>query len=142
MAQAVEGQRPRHKQWLGAHGPQPTTIMKYRIPENLVKHIIERLGEESLRNSKDECSHSSNGASLPNIAVVTRHGTETQNEPQSQVPESPFTPLHPSRSTLGRKREAQHILRPEFKVEDELGNFEEHEEVEVQEEADTFDTPP
>ena len=38
MAHPVEGQRPRHKQWLGAHVPQPSLNMKYRIPERLVEY--------------------------------------------------------------------------------------------------------
>ena len=44
MAKPEHGQRPRHRQWLGAYGPKPSTVMKYRIPEKLVLYLIEQLG--------------------------------------------------------------------------------------------------
>ena len=72
------------------------------------------------------------------LAVVTRHGVDTQ-EPDPEVPESPSTPLHPSRSTLGRRKEKEKVDQPAIKVEVKEELFSDEEEEEEEEE---FFTPP
>jgi len=117
MAKPIDGERPRHKQWLGAYGSQPTTTMKYRIPEKLVKYLIENAGVKKLQNSWIDPSSQAN---TPMVSVVTRHGTTTQHgdaDSDSQVPDPLPPPLHPPRSTLGKRRWAQKQLHSSVKVE-------------------------
>ena len=111
MAKMVEGQKPRHKQWLGAHGHQPSTIQKYRIPEKLVRYLIENLGQQTLCGSSCVKHPPPYVEGISHVSVVTRGqkatGDDAPDAMPSQVPVDSHTPIHPSRSTLGRRKEAQ-----------------------------------
>ena len=108
MAKPEHGQRPKHKQWVGAYRPKPSTVMKYRIPERLVQYLIEQLGLHKWGGNSQR--HPPSPQPEPeNVQVVTRHheyvdiDSSSSDEEPEQVP-APH--LHPSRSTMGRRRAA------------------------------------
>ena len=85
MAKSVEGQMPRHKQWLGAYGPQASTTMKYRIPERLVTYLLDQLNIKEIVGSKCHCSISPPPGA---IQVVTKHAeyvppADSESDPES-----------------------------------------------------------
>ena len=140
MAKPVEGQRPRHKQWLGAYGPQPSLVEKYRIPKNLVRYLMENLGNEPL--TQKEHGSSSFSVMCNTLRVLTRSGRATSEGSESD--EAPPA-LHPSRSTLGRKKNAQKEGVHENPTPVEVKREEDDDiddEDEEEEEEDAFFTPP
>ena len=126
MAKGGEGQRPRHKKWLGSHGPQPSILKKYRIPQKLVGYLIENLGELTLHGKKNGPTPDPS-MGQPRVSVVTRTSLDTQRDSESQVPEVFYSsPLHPPRRTLGRRKAT--IPQPPlatFDVENEEDDIEE-----------------
>ena len=102
MAQAADGQRPRHKQWLGAYGHQPSQVEKYRVPEKLVEYLIQNLGELTLTHGSSSFPVDSSHATLQ---VLTRAGRDTANDEEDEEASEPEMldgsppPIHPPRST-------------------------------------------
>jgi hypothetical protein len=120
MAIPVEGQRPRHKQWLGAYGPQPSTTMKYRIPEKLVEYLLDRLKINDIVGSKRSPNVPSHPEKSAAIQVVTRQAEylpPSDSEAESETEGVARPPLHPSRSTLGRRRAQQTENPPDLAAE-------------------------
>ena len=109
MAQPVEGQRPRHKQWLGAYGHQPSQTEKYRIPEKLVKYLIDNLGELTLSDFTQGASSFPVDPGHATLQVLTRagrgiaNGEEGSGASEPELLDGAPPPVHPPRSTKKRR---------------------------------------
>ena len=114
MAKFAHGQAPRHKQWLGGHGPQPSVNLKFRIPENLVLYLIDQMKLNQIHESAKEIPPSSPHHEASAVRVVTRHAEYTSGEESSDAELEPVVPppLHPPRSTLGKRRASQAVEPP------------------------------